>query len=68
MGRMFESTDGRVLQIVKGLYDRGVDLFVIRDGGFSGVGDSSPGESAIDRVWGGVGMADAPVRRLANSC
>ncbi len=29
MGRMFESTDDRVLKIVDGLYDRGVDLFVI---------------------------------------
>ncbi len=29
MGRMFESTDDRVLQIVDGLYDRGVDLFVM---------------------------------------
>ena len=28
MGRMFESTDDRVLQIVDGLYARGVDLFV----------------------------------------
>ena len=27
MGRMFESTDDRVLQIVDGLYARGVDLF-----------------------------------------
>ena len=31
MGRMFESTDDRVSQIVDGLYDRGVDLFVIGD-------------------------------------
>ena len=29
MGRMFESTDDRVLQIVDGLYARGVDLFVM---------------------------------------
>ena len=29
MGRILESTDDRVLQIVDGLYDRGVDLFVI---------------------------------------
>ena len=28
MGRMFESTDDRVLQIVDGLYARGVNLYV----------------------------------------